>query len=720
MSLFGRKDSSRQASQDQVDSRPADVTITDPGFDQADPRQLLYRLLSTSGLSCVLSGPKPIEDLLVDATNVAPSLLQSAHRGRGLLQLDHDPETVWTAVDGPRGSAVVVICSPSSDTSFILEAILNPFQRAANPHRVDMVHLGATAPDLAELLSKADVVPVWDNSAYSHINTQGYTTLPAWARRAARSWERPSNDVYARAYTDSDGDEITVVLAPLRDSPALAIGLGGVVPTVLERIVADGPYFIEQIEESAAFARVIPKGTDALALDELSQTMVRDLAHKWAQINKSNGDHGVKAALPLERSHETIWARLERLSGEWLGQRSTRWPALAPYTVTERVRESIPEDDSTFDTVNTLAHQLRADRGSGFEHTWRASGDSAISQPWLSVLSACIDFETGWAVACGHQTHGVWGLPPAYDLGAIDGRNLFTFSEQGHADGLYLPPANLYFGSSRSGAFIPIDGAVNVISVDLHGTTGSVASLEFLGGSTGSVSIYDSSGQRKHLTVTENVAGNEPIRFSGDGSWLLIGGSRVSTLVEVSSGRSLVLDIGNTGWWTLEGSTLITVEHGEGRAIPKLFSLATNTYTRAFPQITLDVPLLAEYPYLWFPAVSPDGKELLALTPAGVSSLYQREHGSGHHLARITLATGQGKLVQQPFIGGRETLERDLRECRWTRRPPVHEIELHAALGSKLRPPVTDHEYLSPSRWADQMAAMLILNLNRAIELHQG
>jgi hypothetical protein len=699
------------------------TSLADPGLDETDPRQLLYTLLSSSGLSLVLSGPVPVEEVLRVAVELAPSLRDSSHLGRGFFRLGKDPETTWTAVEGRHGASVVVACAPGSDSSLILEAILTPFQNAPRPLSLEMVHLGSSSPDAIRALTEVDVVPAWEAPAFAHLRTSsnGWATLRPWARRAARSWERPGLELYGRTVQDVDGDSMHVLFGLIEGRTLLVLGLGPVAEYQgqYQALAENGPYWIEHIEGTVAFVREVPEGTDGAELEGLAQRIADDFATGVAALREASAQSPTPA-LPPEASDRPLWERLEEATEECTAGRPVHWPALALYTVTERVREAVAEGESTFDSVNVLAHQLRARRRAGFEYSWRASGDSPISPSWLTIRSARLDPETGRAVACGHLTHEVWGMDPAHDLGAIDGRNNFTFTEQGHPNGLFWPASALYVGSARSGAFLPLDARANVVSVDLHGPSGTIGVLEHLGSSTGAVAVYEPAGRRRLLTVVEEIAGNEPIRFSGDGAWLLVTRSRSSTLIEVSSGRRLELDVANSAWWPLGESALLTIRHEDGRILPSLFSLARNEYIRSLPQITLDVPMLKEYPYLWFPEVSPDGQEILALTPAGVSDEHQTQHGTGDRVARIDLSTGAGRIVHSPFLNPDQTLERDAREARWTQRAPQQPIELHPDLARKLDGPRTEHEYLAPSRWADEAEAILVHTLNTAIELTQA
>jgi hypothetical protein len=411
----------------------------------------------------------------------------------------------------------------------------------------------------------------------------------------------------------------------------------------------------------------------------------------------------------------SMWQQLESPPAGSTLVREFSWPARSiEYTITERVRNSVPHDMWTFESDDGRARQLRALRGSGFEYAWRSAQETLLSPTWLTLESAAIDLDSGRVVASGHLTHEVWDLPPAHDLGAI-GMPLQYGS--GHPTGLLMPAQSLYVGSIRTGAMAPLDSTVNVKSVDLLGGTGLIAALEFLGSSAGAVSIYDSMGTRRLLTVLDYDSSLGSIRFSGNGQWLLVTKGDQSTLVEVSTGRWLHLDLGNAAWWPMEDSTLLTITQEDGKEIPRLFSLASDSYAHVFPAIVLDAPHVPDHPHMSHPAVSPDGRELLALTPAGAARDYPNKDGVGGHLARVNLTDGQGRLASEVFFDADQTMESDIREVRWTARQPVREIHLHPDLEARLNPPVTQHEWLDPARWADEAERILLLSMNKAIHL---
>ncbi|TDO48242.1 hypothetical protein EV651_1238 [Kribbella sp. VKM Ac-2571] len=716
MGLFGKKGQPEQQQRSSSVGGDDKVPVRDPGLDPQDPRQLLFGLLHGSGISFVLNARVDVGRTLQEAVRLAPILARSSHLGRGFLRMDADPQTVWTAVEGPSGSAVIVFGSPESNTDLLFQTVFKPFEQAQHPFSCDMVFSGSTSPNLAAIINGADVAPAWEVDPLHHIaDPAEFPTLPASIRRAACGWERIGLDLYKRQLQDIDGDTVDVFLGLNEGRPDLITTIGGIAPDGdldrFEPLTARGPYSLERWDAAVVFVRSVPLGIEESQLMQLSQRLVDDLAAGLAELGKVNAP-----SLPVKTTVTSLWDRLETVPAGAAPTRQIDWPSsTADYTVIERVRESVPEGTSTFESLDLLAQQLRAQRGSGFEHAWRGAGDALLSPSWLTFQSAAFDPESGRIVATGHLNHEVWDLSPAHDLGAIDGRNGFSFSEQGHAGGVVWPSSSLYVGSTRTGILVPLDATLNVLTVDLHAVTGTIAALAHLGGSTAAVFLFDPSGERHLLTVVEDISGNEPIRFSGDGEWLLISGSQASTLVEVATGRWLRLDVGNAAWWPLGDSSLLTVTHDNGTATPQIFSLESNSYTRTYPQITLDVPLLSSFPYTWFPAVSPDGREILVQTPAGVTTEYQSEHGVGGHLARVTLDDGQGRLVGEVFLNSERTLERDVREARWTGRPPSHHIRLVPTL--ELNPPVTEHAYLDPGRWADEAERVLVLTLNKAIEL---
>jgi hypothetical protein len=387
------------------------------------------------------------------------------------------------------------------------------------------------------------------------------------------------------------------------------------------------------------------------------------------------------------------------------------------------IRNLLPDSDALppgvdkFTLTEHWAQQLRPVRGAGFEYTWRDPQDRRLNPTWITLKSALIEPTTGRIVAAGHLTHENFGTSPAYDLGAITGSNGMSWPEQGHTDGLFYPTECLYIGSTRTGVLAPVDSSSNLGSVDLDPASGTVAVLESLG-SSGCISVYDGeTGARRRLAFIDQISGNEQLRFSLDGQWLLMPRYDGAHLCEVSTGRILRLPVNTCCWWPLADSTLLEVAEVDGRRVPRLFSLDANAFVHNFPAVTFDAEDSPGVDYVAQPSVSPDGTELLALTPTGVSPAHRDEHGVGGHLARITLADGRGRLVRPATLNMPFPTERDVSEARWTGPYPRRAVNLAPALEQQLRPPIRGHEYLAPGRYSAEAEEVMVKALNTAIAL---
>lgn len=606
-------------------------------------------------------------------------------------------------MQGSGGAAVAVSLSPDSDSTLVLKEIIQRFESLPSPLLHGFVSLGSAQPAFAALITDAEVVPVWEVDEFRHVpNQPGYTTYPASIRRAAMNWQRGPADSYRSDFVDADGETVSVTL--VFDGYPMLVEQFTEAPSDdlshLAPLVEDGPYQLQWWDPGVMFTRQVSAGITATELMETAQSLCDDLAEGLARLRRAR-----TTGSPVPVS--SVTSRAFTMPDHGLA-----------YTVTERVRESVPDGTSTFDSINEMAAGLRAARKSGFEYALRGPDDKLLSPTWITVVTAAVDGPTGRFVVAGHLTHEVWDLPPAYDLGAIDGRNWATFPQQGHSEGLKWPRTQLYVGSVPAGTAYPLTASTDVISVDLHGPSGTVGVLEFLGSSSSAVAVYPSGGPRRLLTVVEDIAGNEPLHFSGNGEWLLVPTSNHSTLIEVASGRWTRVDVGNTTWWPTTPSTLLTVANENGKSVPRLFNLTSNAYEAPrFPTLTPGFAMLPAFPYFWSPVVSPDGTTMLVVTPSGISPEYQREHGAGNHLVAVDLASGRTSLAHQPFLDAAEQLERDVRGARWTGRLPYVDVRLHPQLEGSLHHPVVRHQYLSPSRWSDDIEQPLVLTLNKVISL---
>lgn len=380
-------------------------------------------------------------------------------------------------------------------------------------------------------------------------------------------------------------------------------------------------------------------------------------------------------------------------------------------------REELPAGVSTFDVVQEWSRGLYQVQGSGFEEVWRGPGGRLLSPPWLTLSSVAYHPSSGRIVATGRLKHREMGMPDAHDLGAVNGANGFSWPEAGHRGGLIYPVGSLYVGSVRTGALVPVDAVTNHGSVDLDPVTGSIGVMEQLG-QAGCISVYDgSTGRRRRLAVIDSVLGNEKLRFSPDGAWLLLSRHESSHLCEVATGRLVKLPVGECGWWPLADSMLLEMAKVDQRWVPRLFSLESGQVVHEFPAVSVPGEPAPEGAYVLRPEVSPDGREMLALTTAGVTQAHREEHGASGHLVRVDLAQGVGRLLTPALLPTPFPAERDMDEARWTAPFPYRPVRLGPALSAQLRPGVTEHEYLAPQRYADDAEAFLVTTLNHAIAL---
>ncbi|SMH49544.1 hypothetical protein SAMN06295885_3353 [Rathayibacter oskolensis] len=718
MGLFSRKaPRSPEAPPAPVDTpREERVSLRDPGLSEDDPRQLLYLFCESMGVSFVLSADLPVETLLATAARTAPILTQSTHQRLGFHRLDADSSVFWTAIEGDGSSAVIVFCGPESNSSTTTKAIAMPFGAVGAPYSSDMIFRGSTEPSVRALIESAHVVPAWTEPAFARLRgvDGGFPTLPVTTRRAVSSWERLQPELYKRTFVDFEGDPMDVFAGLWDGAPLLIATVGQSTDGDLrpyEWVARIDGTSLLWLEPGVAATTPVPRETTPARLVEQAQGFVDSITRAYRDQVESLGAESVDSAAP-----RSLWDALETAPAPTaVPARPVPRPAPGRFHFTERFRELLPSDQVTFEALDRLARSLRTARGNGFEHSWRSQSDRPLLPSTVTVKSAVVDEPSGRFVTVGHLTHENWGMPPAHDLGAIDGRNAFTFPEAGHPGGLRYPTGRVYAGSSVTGATSVIDATLDVGSVDYHAATETIAVLGFLGSSTGAIHLYDRSGRRRLATVLEGYSGGEPLRFSGDGRWLLVSGSRSTRLVEVATGRTLEIEVGNAGWWPGANSTLLVVEHRDGAAVPRLYDVNAAEFVGDFAPLQADVVVNPEFPYFWFPAVSPDGSEMLTLSPAGVDAAHQHEHGSGHHLFLTDLSDGRTRLVHDVFADDAHLLERDVREVRWTA-PDSSGLDPAPSVLAALRDPVTEHEYLAAGRWGEENEQFVIALLNQAIE----
>ena len=491
------------------------VPVRDPGLDATDERQIVYRLLHACGLTVVLWGPVAPDELLDEALRVSPVLERAEPLGP-LLNMTRSGMQ-WTMVTGPRGSALVLFIEPEADFHLLVTEIIDSFKQARATVKNDTVMAGArTSAELATFFGcHYQVVAPWECDRLRHL-ARGSRRIPWRVRSRLMEWEYATPTLYRRELVDSDGDRVTVHLRDLQGDLWFYYPVG-------ESQSGDlGPWKwieeltecrLEWLEPTVCVTRRFVPSSDPTG-------DAQQLVDQFAAACRKQREAGSGQPLPPPPVQAPWLERMDTGSGPT--GRTFEMPALEEdeYLIVDEVRHAV--DGDTFEDVNVAAQRVLRQRGTGFEYSWRRGADiSSITPPWLSICDAVLDRPTGAIVAVGVITHRALGLAPAYDLGAIDGRNGFTFPKAGHADGVVWPSKQLYVGSLKSGALLPLSYVENVQGVDYHSASEMIAVVEGLGGSAAALAIRDRNGDRRLLTVLSGIAGYESPRFSADGRWIL-------------------------------------------------------------------------------------------------------------------------------------------------------------------------------------------------------
>jgi len=244
---------------------------------------MVYNLLSTLGLSIVLMSAEPVERTIAEALRVPPTLARSTHYRNGIMRLDADPATFWTAVEGPRGSAVVVFVSASSDSRRATEPIAMLFQRpssSSEPFVSDRVCQGKVSPAGAAILQECDVVPVWEFQHCAHlVPVDGFPVTPITLRRAAAGWNRIGADLYQTS-VDTGPDESAAIYL-VHDNAATRImtpvALDGQVPDWVHPLARQEGYGLDANDETIGLLSPAPYPVDAAGLGQAALALAQEL-----------------------------------------------------------------------------------------------------------------------------------------------------------------------------------------------------------------------------------------------------------------------------------------------------------------------------------------------------------------------------------------------------------------------------------------------------------
>lgn len=276
-----------------ADEGGGDEPIADPGLGSGDPRQIAYVFVENCGLSRVLHGRVPAETVIDEALRAAPILADCKNTNAGIMRLNRDPGTLWFAIEGPAGSAVVVSSTKDSDSSVATPEITFPLMRLeSNVVHCDIVTLGKGPRSVVDLMREFDVVPVSAHPDLAHtLSDEGFLHgMPISLRRALAGWTRFAAEGY-KTFFDHQGRSIEVLVSQLDNPgwPKMLVNIGDVPDADLDRLntlVGEGPYRFETlIDDQIIFTRELRKHVNAAEVNSLADAMLTDLNRISSQLH---------------------------------------------------------------------------------------------------------------------------------------------------------------------------------------------------------------------------------------------------------------------------------------------------------------------------------------------------------------------------------------------------------------------------------------------------
>jgi hypothetical protein len=239
-------------------------------------------------MAVVVYGPVAGEELLATMAWKTPELVQSQKHGSGLFLSCKAAPAVWTAFDGPQGSAIAVWISKPGGSNQFFNMFIEPTDHVPSPLVRDLTFDGRMESQLVEIFKSGDVVPVWETDQFRHIDDgNGFPGLPASIRRAARAWERRGTNWFEKSFQDSEGDNVSVSVnldsafgIASAQAPLLVSGLCAFPPErqldVFADLIQRGPYSVHRMDEIVVLARPVPTNVTPSILDEAARKMRED------------------------------------------------------------------------------------------------------------------------------------------------------------------------------------------------------------------------------------------------------------------------------------------------------------------------------------------------------------------------------------------------------------------------------------------------------------
>ena len=186
-------------------------TLAAGDWDEDDPRRLRHEIFMGAGLAYVWWWPADIEELWWTVVGRAPALGQILPRANGVAQLQSDQNTHVFGLDGPRGSAIVLLASENSDFGHLITNIQDRLKGVGERGvKMSMLHQGKVDRGAAEIIESSFQVQLAEMHGRAGETPARHSVLPPWARRKLNSWTEVAHDLYRRELVDSDGDSVYV------------------------------------------------------------------------------------------------------------------------------------------------------------------------------------------------------------------------------------------------------------------------------------------------------------------------------------------------------------------------------------------------------------------------------------------------------------------------------------------------------------------------------
>lgn len=339
------------------------------------------------------------------------------------------------------------------------------------------------------------------------------------------------------------------------------------------------------------------------------------------------------------------------------------------FTYVERVRVNAPDDIDTFEGLMRFVEMLGTARhGLAYGGMMYADSSTVPISPTWAALKAGALHEAGSAVAAGWPSHRVLDLPEVLDVGAVDGRNSFLWTEP---RGLSMPNSNVYVGNVEEQYFEPtrIAGSVHSIAMDSTGSRAAV--VESWGGSDECrVAVVDlSSGSRTYLWKPDEDLSGASLQFSPGDQWLLVSSWRGLYLLAVDG--SWLINVPFAGfdsasWWSARSvSTLAVIFNTEAGPHLAAFDLSTGLRQDLGPIVGSDPSMPADRRYYADLKVHPSRSVALVGAREGPSAAHQEKHGSCWRVAELDLDSRRVRVLRAPFFDDNSWFERDHSSWQW-------------------------------------------------------